>query len=188
MEKLSGSLPLRHIECTIQSAIHSNSNTCRRRRRRKGGLDCCFRNPGGFSLLPERMVTQHQIYTDGTELFILVLIYQSQFIILSNNLTFWDTLLHIHDPTVISILLIGYYWNFAGHLVNSHCQEIILTHEKMSFVFLQEQRRKEIFTHSQVLIIFCYLQLNIYCRDVRVLTVFSYLGRKTAACLFQTMS
>lgn len=33
MEKLSGSLPLRHMECTIQSDIHNNSNTWRRKKR-----------------------------------------------------------------------------------------------------------------------------------------------------------
>lgn len=35
MEKLSGSLPLRHMEWTIQSAMHSSSSTWRRKRRRK---------------------------------------------------------------------------------------------------------------------------------------------------------
>lgn len=35
MEKLSGSLPLRHMEWTIQSEMHSSSSTWRRKRRRK---------------------------------------------------------------------------------------------------------------------------------------------------------
>lgn len=39
MEKLSGSLPLRHMKCTIQSAIHNSSNTWKRS---KGGLSNNF--------------------------------------------------------------------------------------------------------------------------------------------------
>lgn len=38
MEKLSGSLPLRHMEWTIQSEMHSSSSTWRRKRRRKKRL------------------------------------------------------------------------------------------------------------------------------------------------------
>lgn len=38
MEKLSGSLPLRHMECTIQSAIHNNSSTWKRGREKRQGV------------------------------------------------------------------------------------------------------------------------------------------------------